>query len=222
MRCCRELSRRLGIAAPDRQARHHAMKWGKGTLRWERHTEFSTYLWEGPLADEAAGAADDSPFGNGFSPPGTVISGIRLEIRKWTPQNEKLIAGFDPASLCYSLVENGKAAVVTDFRQDGDGLTQDPGARPRHVAGPHRRAGAAADRDRDLPHACHARPAAGAVAVGARRAASRTGWREITSRDAGHRTARQPGAACRTHRTCRRARGGCGRQPLPLRRQPRL
>ncbi|RUW46971.1 DUF3422 family protein, partial [Mesorhizobium sp. M8A.F.Ca.ET.021.01.1.1] len=40
-----ELSRRLGIAAPERHARHHAMKWGKGTLRWERHTEFSTYLW---------------------------------------------------------------------------------------------------------------------------------------------------------------------------------
>ena len=44
-----ELSRRLGIAAPERQARHHAMKWGNGTLRWERHTEFSSYLWEGPL-----------------------------------------------------------------------------------------------------------------------------------------------------------------------------
>jgi len=28
-----ELSRRLGIAAPDRQARHHAMKSGKGSLR---------------------------------------------------------------------------------------------------------------------------------------------------------------------------------------------
>ncbi len=52
-----------------------------------------------------------------------MISGICLEIRKWTPQNEKLIAGFDPESLCYSLVENGKAAIVTDFRQDGDGLT---------------------------------------------------------------------------------------------------
>src|SRR5262245_7180266 len=35
-----ELSRRLGIAAPDRLARHHTMKWGKGTLSWERHTEF--------------------------------------------------------------------------------------------------------------------------------------------------------------------------------------
>ncbi|WP_315918929.1 DUF3422 family protein [Mesorhizobium sp. SP-1A] len=118
-----ELSMRVGIAAPDKQARHHAMKWGNGSLRWERHTEFSTYLWEGSLA-EAGRAQEDSPFGNGFSPPGTVISGIRLEIRKWTAAAEKLIAGFDPTSLCYSLVERGKAAIVTDFRQDGDGLTR--------------------------------------------------------------------------------------------------
>lgn len=118
-----ELSRRLGMAAPDRQARHHAMKWGTGTLRWERHTEFSTYLWEGMLG-KSGPRQEDSPFGNGFSPPGTVISGIRLEIRKWTPAAEKLIANFDPTSLCYSLVEHGKAAIVTDFRQDGDGLTR--------------------------------------------------------------------------------------------------
>ncbi|MGN6304708.1 MAG: DUF3422 family protein [Mesorhizobium sp.] len=118
-----ELSRRLGIAAPDRQARHHAMKWGTGTLRWERHTEFSTYLWEGMLG-KGGPRQEDSPFGNGFSPPGTVISGIRLEIRKWTPAAEKLIANFDPTSLCHSLVEHGKAAIVTDFRQDGDGLTR--------------------------------------------------------------------------------------------------
>ena len=118
-----EISRRLGIAAPDRHARHHSMKWGQGSLRWERHTEFSTYLWEGPLAASGR-AVDDSPFGNGFTPPGTVISGIRLEIRKWTQGNEKLIGTFDPASLCYSLVESGAAAVVTDFRQDGDGLTR--------------------------------------------------------------------------------------------------
>ncbi|MGO4843092.1 DUF3422 family protein, partial [Rhizobiaceae sp. 2RAB30] len=83
-----ELSRRLGIAAPDRQARHYAMKWGLGSVRWERHTEFSTYLWEGPLG-EAGRSDEDSPFGNGFSPPGAVISGIRLEIRKWTPAGEK-------------------------------------------------------------------------------------------------------------------------------------
>lgn len=118
-----QLSRRLGIAAPDRGARHHAMKWGQGSLRWERHTEFSTYTYEGPL-DETGKAPESSPFGNGFSPPGTVICGIRMDIRSWTAQSEALIAGFDQASLCHSLVEGGKAAVVTDFRQDGDGLTR--------------------------------------------------------------------------------------------------
>lgn len=117
------LSRRLGLAAPDRNARHHAMKVGNGTLRWERHTEFSTYLWDGPLPAKPGGQ-EDTPFGNGFSPPGTVISGIRLEIRKWTPANEKLVATFDPTSLCFSTVEDGKAAIASDFRQDGDGLTR--------------------------------------------------------------------------------------------------
>jgi len=118
-----ELSRRQGVAPPDRQARHLAMKWGQGSLRWERHTEFSSYLWEGP-PDDRARISDLTPFGNGFSPPGTVISGIRLEILPWTEANERLIGGFDAASLCYSRVEGGKAAIATDFRQDGDGLTR--------------------------------------------------------------------------------------------------
>ena len=117
-----ELSRRQGVAAPDRMARHHALRWGKGTLRWERHTEFSTYLWEGPL--NGARAAEETPFGNGFSAPGTVISGIRMELRPWTLENEALIDGFDADSLCHSLVEGNAAAIVTDFRQDGDGLTR--------------------------------------------------------------------------------------------------
>ena len=116
-----ELSRAQGVSPPERQARHHVMKWGRGTLRWERHSEFSTYLWEGPLADEQAEA---TPFGNGFGAPGTVISGIRLEMRPWTEQSERQVAAFDPESLCYSSVENGSAAVATDFRQDGDGLTR--------------------------------------------------------------------------------------------------
>jgi uncharacterized membrane-anchored protein len=116
-----ELSRSQGVAVPDRQARHHVMKWGRGTLRWERHSEFSTYLWEGPLDD---GRAEATPFGNGFSAPGTVISGIRLEMRLWTEENERQLAAFDPESLCFSSVESGSAAVATDFRQDGDGLTR--------------------------------------------------------------------------------------------------
>jgi uncharacterized membrane-anchored protein len=114
------MSRRLGVAPPDPSARLHAMNWGNGTVRWERHTEFSTYLWEGPLSTETK----DTPFGDEFAPPGTVIAGIRLEIRKWNAASEKLVANFDPTSLCFSVVENGNAAIATDFRQDGDGLSR--------------------------------------------------------------------------------------------------
>lgn len=119
-----DLSRRQGVAPPDRQARHHAIKWGKGRLHWERHTEFSTYLWDGPLRATDRSPMSGSPFGDGFSVPGVVIAGVRLEIRKWTRAAEKLVEGFDEASLCYSLVEGGMAAAITDFRQDGDGLTR--------------------------------------------------------------------------------------------------
>lgn len=131
------LSRRLGIAPPEKSGRLHAMRWGRGSLCWERHTEFSTYLWETPLSPRTGKPADEPPFGHGFSPPGAVISGVRVEIRKWTAAAEQLVANFDPASLSYSLVEGGKAAAITDFRQDGDGLTHililDRGLTPSRV-----------------------------------------------------------------------------------------
>lgn len=116
------LSRSLGIASPARDARHHVMPWGNGTLRWERHTEFSTYLWEGPWPRN--GNLVQHPFGHGFNPPGTVIDGVRLEIIKKDRNALTLISEFDPASLCYSDVENGLASIITDFRQDGDGMTR--------------------------------------------------------------------------------------------------
>ena len=33
-----ELSRARGVSPPSREASHHAISWGQGTLRWERHT----------------------------------------------------------------------------------------------------------------------------------------------------------------------------------------
>lgn len=119
-----ELSRSRGLAAPQKDARHHAIAWDRGTLRWERHTEFSTYSWEGPVPARFGGEILVHPFGDGFNPPGTLISGVRLEIREWSEETEKAISIFDPASLCYSLVEDGRAAAITDFRQDKDGLTR--------------------------------------------------------------------------------------------------
>ncbi len=118
-----ELSRSRGIAPPGRDANHHAMAWGQGTLRWERHTEFSTYFWDGPAPEQFGGEVAIHPFGDGFS-PGSLISGIRLEIRADLPETREAIKAFDPTSLCYSETKNGQAILVTDFRQNGDGLTQ--------------------------------------------------------------------------------------------------
>ena len=118
-----DLSRASGVAAPDKSARHLVLPSGAGTLRWERHTEFSTYLYEGPLAANGNGF-HEHPFGTGFIAPGTVISGIRLEIHKRPRDLRKFMATFDPASVCASLVENNAATIITDFRQDADGLTR--------------------------------------------------------------------------------------------------
>jgi uncharacterized membrane-anchored protein len=132
-----ELSRARGVAAPQADARHYVMAWGRGSLRWERHTEFSTYFYEGPIPLEFGGEIMDHPFGDGFSPPGSLIAGVRLEVRQWTDEAEKAVQSFDAASLCFSEVENGTAAVVTDFRQDKDGLTRilllDKGLAPARV-----------------------------------------------------------------------------------------
>lgn len=119
-----ELSRQRGVTPPGRDARHHAMAWGPGTLRWEQHTEFSTWFWDGPVPDKFGGEVIGHPFGDGFRPPGSLISGVRLEIRPEGPEVQTAIAAFDPASLCYSQVKDGQALIYTDFRQNGDGLTQ--------------------------------------------------------------------------------------------------
>ena len=119
-----EMSRQRGVSPPGRDARHHAMTWGPGTLRWEQHSEFSTWFWDGPLPDRFGGEVPVHPFGDGFRPPGSLISGIRLELRPDGPGIESAIAQFDQASLCYSEVKNGQARIYTDFRQNGDGLTQ--------------------------------------------------------------------------------------------------
>ena len=118
-----ELSRSRGVAPPARDANHHQLRWGNGTFRWERHSEFSTYFWEGPLPEEIGGALADHPFGANFHPPGSLISAVRVEVRGAEDDRSELLRKFDPASLCFSEVRDSQAKIITDFQQNGDGLT---------------------------------------------------------------------------------------------------
>ena len=76
-----ELSRQHGVAPPAETARHHRIRTGPGSLWWERHTEASTYLWEGPLPEAAGETLTGHPFGDAFPAPGSLIAGVRIDIR---------------------------------------------------------------------------------------------------------------------------------------------
>lgn len=119
------LCRTRGVSGPDPAARHHTIAWGNGVLRWEQHSEFSTYAWDGPAPREFGDTIEGHPFGEDFAPPGDFISGCRLEIRLGSDSaEEKALVAFDPTSLCLSEMDGGLARAVTDFRQDNGGLTR--------------------------------------------------------------------------------------------------
>jgi uncharacterized membrane-anchored protein len=119
-----ELSMRQGVPPPADGARTHSFTFGKGRLRWERHTEFSTYSWAGPPPAHFGDALDGHPFGSGFRAPGPFIAGVRLELRPDDAGGQAAIESFDKTSFCFSTMEGGLARAATDFRQDGDGLTR--------------------------------------------------------------------------------------------------
>lgn len=118
-----DLCRRQGEAPPDETERHFVLRCGTGTLYWERHSEFSTYMWEAPLVPWEHWKSN-SPFNEGFIPPGPLMSGVRLEILHADPDATLPDFKLDRESLCHSLVEDGNASILTDFRQDSDGLTR--------------------------------------------------------------------------------------------------
>lgn len=118
-----DLCRRLGETPPDDTERHYVLRCGTGTLHWERHSEFSTYLWESPLVPWEHWKSN-SPFNDGFAPPGPLMSGVRLELLQAGPETDLPDFDLDRESLCHTRVEDGNASILTDFRQDPDGLTR--------------------------------------------------------------------------------------------------
>ncbi len=112
-----------GVAQPDPSARYHAVAWGRGMLRWERHAEFTTFLWDGPAPDRFMGEVEGQPFNAGFAEAGELVSSCRLEVRRNDQANMKLLERFEKRALCVNVLEDGHSLVATDFRQDASGMT---------------------------------------------------------------------------------------------------
>jgi uncharacterized membrane-anchored protein len=115
-----------GLGPVPGGAKHHFAAWPGTSLRWEQHTEFTTYTWEMdggsgrpfmPQAGTLAGIMNQVP------QPGALLSAIDLHL---LPQSEG--AGFeslyDSASLAVSQVSGGAATAATDFRADAEGFVR--------------------------------------------------------------------------------------------------
>ncbi len=116
-----------GATRPEDGANYHRAVFPTAGLRWERHSEFSTYGWDVP-------APGDDPFhwplpaptpvGASVGAPGPLLVAIDLALVREAALPPDWRGQFDPASLCVSTVADGAALVATDFRQDSRGFTR--------------------------------------------------------------------------------------------------
>jgi uncharacterized membrane-anchored protein len=118
------MSRRL--PAPEASARHHHAAWADGSLRWEQHSEFTTYTWD-------VGADDRVPFERragglaqamrALPQPGPHLVSVDLHLMSDDAVPD-LGDIFDEASLAAALVDEDSAIAATDFRPDQDGFVR--------------------------------------------------------------------------------------------------
>lgn len=132
-----ELSRQNGMSPPSKDARHHKITMGNGSLWWERHTEASTYLWDGDAAKSLHTVPPGHPFGDAFPAPGLLLASVRIDVLPWKDDIASVSNLFDRQTMCCTETENGMGIIVTDFRQDENGTTRivifDKGMMPQRI-----------------------------------------------------------------------------------------
>lgn len=113
-----------GLTEPQRGAKHHRVEFGTTALRWEQHSEFTTYTWELP--------AESVP----FSPPAPTLGGPMALLPQPGPAlvaiDLHLLAGrdiapeklFDRASLAAADNSDATALYATDFKSDPAGFVR--------------------------------------------------------------------------------------------------
>lgn len=122
-----DLCARFGLPGPAPEAIHHAADLGDFSLRWERHTEFSSYTFVSfaPFAEPFAGSALDAvPEDWLAGMPGELLTALDVVFEKEERAPEDLQALFGGVSLCGARIAGGAAAMATDFRIQEDGFSR--------------------------------------------------------------------------------------------------
>ncbi|RTL85349.1 MAG: DUF3422 family protein [Hyphomicrobiales bacterium] len=110
--------------APD--AKFHYFAFGDWRLRWEQHTEFTTYTWA--TGEEAAtpfSHPDPAAAGEiSFRPPGRLIVATHLCVVDREIPLEEIAALFNSQSLCVIGLGKEAAHAFADFALDAQGFTR--------------------------------------------------------------------------------------------------
>src|SRR5947209_1301316 len=117
-----------GLAGPQPSDKQLRAVFGATALRWEQHSEFTTYTWELP-SEPADGAPFHPPAATLAGPmslvpqPGPVLVAIDLHLvaNTTTLAPERL---FDRASLAAAENSDGTALYATDFQSDPAGFVR--------------------------------------------------------------------------------------------------
>ena len=119
---CRE----RGVDSPRDGAKHFSVGLGDASLRFEQHSEFTTYTWEvasqdGPPFSPSAGTL--AHFMSALPQPGPHLVSADLHLIR-ARDDFDLQPLFDSASLAASMVDGGRAVAATDFKPGADGFVR--------------------------------------------------------------------------------------------------
>ncbi len=119
------LCKQFGAQVPDRRARWWALEGAGWSLRWERHTEFSswTLFCPPPTAVDPRGALERLPADWLAAFPSDVLVATMLELRRDDTGNLSVPLASDGVQIGAVVLE-GAARVFTDFRADDSGMTR--------------------------------------------------------------------------------------------------
>lgn len=117
-----------GLAAPSPTEKHHRAPFGTTIMRWEQHSEFTTYTWEIPLSlgqppfhPDAASIASPMRL---LPQPGPLLVAVDLHLLAEDPNSTAPERLFDKSSLAVAENSDGAALYATDFQLDPSGFVR--------------------------------------------------------------------------------------------------
>lgn len=116
-----------GQTPPEDGTKHHQVTIGATQLRWEQHSEFSTFTWilggsETSVRRFGEIEAESAALVRSLHQSGQLLVAVKLEVEQTSAALERAQQLFERSSLAIAAVRSGPAVVASDFRTDDQGF----------------------------------------------------------------------------------------------------